>query len=368
METRGGRRSTEGEGAPERGGAWARWRGRAWARWRGLLSRGQLAVGRSDSVAGALAVLSAAWVFYQVFDAGLGESGNVPNFIIITLNALSLAGLFFLAASGLTLIFGLMRVVNMAHGSLYLLGGYIAWSLTSSLGVNWWVAVIVATLAAGVFGLAMEELFLRWNLGQDLRQALITIALSVILADQMLNVFGGTAQQVSPPDLLAGPVGLGIYDLSYPAFRLFVVGVALAVGIALWFWIQRTRFGMVVRAGIDDGAMTSALGVNVRAVFAVAFFVGSCLAGLGGAFGGTVLSLAPGQDQVFLVSSIVVVIIGGMGSLAGAAIGALLLAFVEQYSAVYLPSGFGPYSMVVTFVLVAAVLALKPTGLFGRPA
>ncbi len=352
----------------EQAGETARSPGDARSGWRGLLGEGQLTVRGGAAIAGALLVLGAAGVLYQVLDAGIGESGNVPNFIIITLNALSLAGLFFLAASGLTLIFGLMRVVNMAHGSLYLLGGYIAWSLTSAMGVNWWLAIIAATLVAGIFGLAMEELFLRWNLGQDLRQALITIALSVILADQMLNVFGGTAQQVAPPDQLAGPVTLGVYDLSYPAFRLFVVGVALAVGVALWFWIQRTRFGMVVRAGIDDGAMASALGVNVRAVFAVAFFVGSCLAGLGGAFGGTVLSLAPGQDQVFLVSSIVVVIIGGMGSLAGAAVGALLLAFVEQYSAVYLPSGFGPYSMVVTFVLVAAVLALKPTGLFGRPA
>ncbi len=322
--------------------------------------------GRTGTLVGlALLAIGASWVLYQVLQNGLGDTGNVPNFLIITLNALSLAGLFFLAASGLTLIFGLMKVVNMAHGSLYLLGGYVAWALTTA-GVNWWLAVAVATLSAGVVGLLMEQAFLRWNLGQDLRQALITIAVSVILADQMLNYFGGTAQTITPPGELGASIGLGVYGLAYPTFRIFVIGAAVVVGGLLWLWIQRTRFGMIIRAGIDDGPMTSALGVNVPVVFAAAFFVGSCLAGLGGVFGGTVLALAPGQDISFLTSSIVVVIIGGMGSLGGTAVGALLLAFVEAYSQVYLPSGYAPYSMVVTFILVAAVLALKPTGLFGR--
>jgi branched-chain amino acid transport system permease protein len=316
-------------------------------------------------VAVALTAVGLGWVFLQVIEKGLGETGNVPTFILITLNALSLAGLYFLAGSGLTLIFGLMRVVNMAHGSLYLLGGYIAWALTQA-DVSWWLAIVVATVAIGLAGLVMEQLFLRWNLGQELRQALITIAISVILADLMLAYFGGQAQTITPPPPLDGSVSLGIYDLSYPMFRLFVIVAALIVGAALWLWIQRTRFGMVVRAGIDDGAMTSALGVNVPVVFAVAFFVGSCLAGLAGVFGGTVFSLAPGQDVLFLTSSIVIVIVGGMGSLAGAAVGALLLAFVQQYAVVYLPTGFGPYALVITFVLVAAVLALKPSGLFGR--
>jgi branched-chain amino acid transport system permease protein len=326
------------------------------------LARGQTGV----LIGVALLGVGCAWVAFQVLGKGLGESGNVPNFVIITLNALSLAGLFFLAASGLTLIFGLMRVVNMAHGSLYLLGGYIAWALTSKAGLGWWEAMVAATVATGLAGLVMEQVFLRWNLGQDLRQALITIALAVILADQMLNVFGGTAQTITPPPGLDGSLDLGVYDLAYPTFRLFVIAVAALVGGLLWLWIQRTRFGMVIRAGIDDGPMASALGVNVRLVFAVAFFVGSALAGLAGVFGGTVLALAPGQDQAFLTSSIVIVIIGGMGSLGGAAVGALLLAFVESYSAVYLPVGFVPYSMVITFVLVAVVLALRPSGLFAR--
>jgi branched-chain amino acid transport system permease protein len=330
----------------------------------GLVRR--LVGGRIGSVvAVALAGFGLVGVLYQVVDQGFGEAGNVPTFILVTLNALSLAGLYFLAGSGLTLIFGLMRVVNMAHGSLYLLGGYLAWGLTEA-NVNWWVAIVVATLVAGVVGLVMEQAFLRWNLKQDLRQALITIAISVILADLMLARTGGQARTISPPDLFHGSVALGVYDLAYPMFRLFIIGAALLVGGALWLWIQRTRFGMVVRAGIDDDAMASALGVNVPVVFAVAFFVGSALAGLAGVFGGTVLSLAPGQDALFLTSSIVIVIVGGMGSLAGAAVGALLLAFVQQYAVVYLPPGFTPYALVITFILVAVVLALKPSGLFGR--
>jgi branched-chain amino acid transport system permease protein len=182
----------------------------------------------------------------------------------------------------------------------------------------------------------------------------------------VLAAFGGMARTIAPPDLLEGSVKLGVYGLAYPTFRLFVIAAAGAVAALLWLWITRTRFGMVVRAGIDDGSMTSALGVNVGRVFVVAFFVGSALAGLAGVFGGTVLALAPGQDQVFLLSSIVIVIVGGIGSMLGAAVGALLLAFVQSYAAVYLPTGWSPYAMVVTFILVAAVLALKPTGLFGR--
>lgn len=315
-----------------------------------------------------LAGIGLAGVLVQALAKGLGPQGNVPIFILVSINALALAGLYFLAGSGLTLIFGLMRVVNMAHGSLYLLGGYIAWTLTSKSELDWFLAIVIATTAIGIAGLVLEEVFLRWNLGQDLRQALITIAISLILADQMLAHFGAMAQTITPPPLLSGSVPLPVYGLSYPIFKLVTIGVALAIGLLLWVWIQRTRFGILVRAGIDDGAMAAALGVNVRVVFAVAFFVGSCLAGLAGVFGGTILSLAPGLDGAFLLSSIVIVIVGGMGSLIGAAVGALLLAFIQSYAAVYLPSGWSPYAMVLTFILVAVVLALKPSGLFGRAA
>ena len=314
-----------------------------------------------------LLALAVAWVFYKAFGHGFASTGDVPTFIVVLLNGLSLAGLYFITASGFTLIFGLMRVVNMAHGALYLLGGYLALKLVDG-GMAWWPAAALAALGAGALGLVMQQLLLRWNSGQDLRQALITIAVSIILADQMLVRFGGSPQSITPPAPLDGAVPLGVYGLQYPAFRLFVLAAAVAVGLALWAVIQRTRFGMVIRAGVDDRAMTAALGVNVQLVFAAAFLIGAALAGLGGAFGGTMLSLAPGEDDKFLLSSLVVVIIGGLGSLPGAAVGALALGLVEQLSAVYLPSSYTNYSILLTFVLLVVVLVIRPRGFFGRAA
>ena len=171
-----------------------------------------------------------------------------------------------------------------------------------------------------------------------------------------------------PPEFLAQPLPLGVYDLAYPTFRIAMLVAAIVVGLLFWLVYKRTRVGMVVRAGVDDTQMTSALGVNVQRVFAVAFFVGSALAGLGGVFAGTALSLAPGQDQAFLVSALVVVIVGGMGSLGGAALGALLLGLVDQYSSAYLPAEYSNLSALLTFVLLAAILAVRPTGLFGKAA
>ncbi|HST25113.1 MAG TPA: branched-chain amino acid ABC transporter permease [Gaiellaceae bacterium] len=299
------------------------------------------------------------------------------------LDAITFAGLLFVVASGFTLIFGLMRAVNMAHGSLFLLGGYIAFDLQqyfSNAGGfaleqvpawEWFVPAIVAAVAVAGVGLLMQQLFLRWTQGQDLRQALITIAVSIILADQML-------QHWPLQDSLAWPAFIGpnsfvhIGGIVYAWSRLFILGVALVVGMGLYLWLQKTRTGMVIRAGVDDRHMVSALGVNIQLTFALAFVVGSALAGFGGAMGGAFSSLAPGVDGQWLLNSLVVVIIGGMGSLGGAAAGAILYAFVATFSAAYLPtSGLDcctEYSPIFTFVLLIAVLALRPLGLFGRPA
>ncbi len=319
----------------------------------------------ASTLAVILGLLALSDVLWQAFEKGLGDSGNVPTFILITLNGLTLAGLYFITASGLTLIFGLLRVTNLAHGALFLLGGYVALQATAN-GMPWVLAAVLAMVASGLVGVVMHQLFLRWNQGQDMRQALITIAVSLILADQMLAHFGGTPTAIAPPGFLAQPLSLGVYHLSYPWFRIAMLIAAIVVGLLFWLVIRGTRVGMVVRAGVDDSAMTSALGVNVQWVFAGAFFVGSALAGLGGVFAGTALSLAPGQDQTFLISALVVVIVGGMGSLGGAALGALLLGMVDQYSSAYLPSAYSNLSALLTFVLLAVILAVRPTGLFGR--
>ena len=313
-------------------------------------------------------VLAVGWIAFRAFGSGLGPNGNVPEFIIVTLNGLTLAGLYFVVASGFTLIFGLMRVVNMAHGSFYLLGGYVAFKLLQHGLAGYWPALIVAALAVGAGGLVMQQVFLRWNQGQELRQALVTIALSIIIADQMLANFGGSALTISPPAGLGGSLKLGVYGIQYPTFRFAVLAGALVIGFFLFIWIMRTRFGMTVRAGVDDRAMTSALGVNIQVIFAITFFAGAALAGLGGVIGGTMIALAPGQDASFLLSSLVVVIIGGLGSLRGAVVGSLALGLVDQMSAVYLPANYTNYSILLTFVLLVFVLATRPTGLFGRRA
>jgi branched-chain amino acid transport system permease protein len=214
----------------------------------------------------------------------------------------------------------------------------------------------------------MQQLFLRWNQGQDMRQALITIAISIILADQMLAHFGGIAEDIAWPGKLDRAVNLHVAGVQYTLTRLVILGIGLAVGVGLWLWLKRTRTGMVIRAGVDDRAMVSAMGINIQLTFAIAFFVGSALAGMGGVIGGSFASLAPGVDATWLLNSLVVVIIGGMGSLGGAAIGSLLLGLVTNYSAAYLPASATYYSIIFTFVLMAVVLAVRPLGLFGRPA
>jgi branched-chain amino acid transport system permease protein len=318
-------------------------------------------------------------------------AGDLRQFTVVTLNGITLAALYFVVASGFTLIFGLMRVVNMAHGSLYLLGGYLALRMQESwfkddsgLGLSltgasdteyglagWLVPLILATVIIGLVGVGMQQVFLRWNQGQELRQALITIALSVIVADQMLAEFGGISKDVAAPSswptsvLLPGDVRFGFFR------GVVVLGSALLIGLLLWLVFKRTRFGKIVRAGVDDRDMVAVLGINVNLVFAGAFFIGAMLAGFGGVLGGTMISLAPGQDTAFLLNSLIVVIIGGMGSLGGAAIGALALGLVDAYADVYLVFGdtdLTNYSILVTFALLVGVLAVRPLGLFGRPA
>jgi branched-chain amino acid transport system permease protein len=335
----------------------------------------------------------AALVALLVVWLGLKAIDDPRRFAVVTLNGTTLAALYFVVASGFTLIFGLMRVVNMAHGSLYLLGGYLAlemqdrWfkeesgsGLSLSLSgetdatfslMAWIVPLILATAIIGVLGVLMQQVFLRWNQGQDLRQALITIALSVIFADQMLAAFGGISKDIKTPTAWPDSINLP-GDVRFGFFRgVVVLGAALLIGAGLWYLIKKTRFGKIVRAGVDDRDMVSALGINVQLVFAGAFLIGALLAGFGGVLGGTMISLAPGQDTSFLLNSLIVVIIGGMGSLGGAAIGALALGLVDAYADVFLVFGdtdLTNYSILLTFALLVGVLAVRPLGLFGRPA
>ena len=325
--------------------------------------------------------LGVLWVFLL---ADNPAHSDPTRFFSTLLDAITQGALYFVVASGFTLIFGLMRVVNMAHGSLYLVAAYVAINVqrriitggpdqavssTQVSVVNWFVVLLVAALVAGVLGLAMQQLLLRWNQGQELRQALITIALSVIVADQVVvHTGGGVAQDMSFPGSVNKFVDLRVGDFSYSGARLFILGLALTIGIALVLWLKRTRTGMVIRAGVDDRAMVSALGVNIQRVFMIAFFVGSALAGIGAVIGTSQTAVASGTDGIWLLNSLVVVIIGGMGSLGGAAVGSLLYGLIGTFSAAYLPAGNTQYAVIFTFVLLAIVLAVRPYGIFGRPA
>ena len=324
-----------------------------------------------------------------------GSAVHDPSsFLRIVLDSITFAGALFIVASGFALIFGLMRVVNMAHGSFYLLGGYIAYEIQQSMTgqgfsipsseVNTWewiVPLLVAAPCIAFVGLVTQQAFLRWNQGQELRQALITIGISVIVADQIIahfpratstvaQKFGGNAVSLTWPGWTDRFVNLHVGGVTYSLARLVMLGIGLAVGIGLWLWLYRTKTGIVIRAGVDDQKMTSALGVNIQKTFAIAFVVGSALAAVGAVVWASQSNIASGQDGQWLLNSLVVVIVGGMGSIFGAAAGAILYAFVLNFSASYLPvtssDCCSQYSPIFTFVLIALVLAFRPQGLFGK--
>jgi branched-chain amino acid transport system permease protein len=283
-------------------------------------------------------------------------------FALTFLNGVTLGALYFLVAAGFTLVFGLMRNVNLAHGSLYLLGAYLGYEVAAVTG-SWFLGVAAGFALMALAGVVLQMLIFRRMEGEDLRQTLVTIALSIILADVMLAIWGGIAYQFEPPEWLYDSTPLPVVT-AYPTYRLFVLLVAIAIGIALWLVLTRTRIGMMIRAGVDDRGMLQASGINVHLVFAATFAIGAGLAGFAGVVGGTALSIAPGEDVRYLLASLVVVIVGGMGSVPGAAVGALLIGLAEQFGLAYSPT----YGVVYTFLIMVLVLAFRPQGILGARA
>ncbi len=313
-----------------------------------------------------------AWLLFAVWPHWLNAILiSKKAFVSSVLNGITLGGLYFLVASGFTLVFGLMRNVNLAHGSLYLLGAYIGYEVADRTGY-WLLGVAAGFIALAFVGLLMQVLVFRRLEGDELRQTLVTLGISIVAADLMLAVWTGTTYQLSTPHWLDGAIKLPIITavrsngtevfLVYPFYRLVVLGIAIVIGIGLWLMLHRTRVGMMIRAGVDDRAMLSASGVNVHMVFAIVFAVGAGLAGFAGVVGGSALSVAPGEDVRYLLASLVVVIVGGMGSITGAAIGALLVGVAEQIGLVYFPT----YGIVLTFVIMVATLAIRPQGIMGK--
>jgi branched-chain amino acid transport system permease protein len=287
---------------------------------------------------------------------------NPKLYFTTLLNSLTLASLYFLVASGFTLVFGLMRNVNLAHGSLYLFGAYVGWMVGDQTG-SWVLAVVAGFLSAAVIGLLLQVVIFRHMQGQDLRQTLVTIGISIVLADIMLWIWGAEIYTFDPPAWIYGSTSLPLVE-KFPTYRIAVLLGAIAIGFGLWWFLARTRVGMMIRAGVDDRGMLSAAGVNVQLVFAITFAIGAGMAGLAGVVGGSALSVSPGEDTRYLLASLVVVIVGGMGSVGGAAIGALLIGAADQFGLTYAPT----YGIVFTFVIMVLALAFRPRGIMGRAA
>lgn len=320
----------------------------------------------------AAAVLVVIWLILAPWPTELEELlGRKRLFINALFNGITLGGLYFLVASGFTLIFGLMRNVNLAHGSLYLFGGYIGYDAAEWTG-SWLLSYVVAFICCAIIGAAMQVLIFRRMEGQDLRQTLVTLGLSIVFADLMVWVWGGNAIQIDTPDYLSGPIptpivvavkssGEAVF-LQYPLVRLVIFAAAVLIGIGMWLALNRTRIGVMIRAGVDDRDMLSVLGYRVQWLFVAVFAFGAGLAGMAGIVGGTFQSISLGEDSHFLLASLQVVIVGGMGSIPGAALGALIIGLAEQFGQTY----FQNYATVSTFVIMVIVLAVRPQGLLGR--
>jgi branched-chain amino acid transport system permease protein len=284
---------------------------------------------------------------------------SLHEFGLQLLNGVTFGAVLFIVSSGFTLIFGLMRIVNLAQGALYLIGGYIGLSVIRGTG-SFILGVIVGATAIAAIGFVIERGLLRLVRGKPMSEILLTVGLSFIAADLALAQWGGDPVTVPAPEAISGSTS--ILGITYPVFRLVVLGLAVVLAALLWWLQERTRVGAIVRAGVDDREMVAALGINVKAVFTLVFTVGALLAGLAGVVGGAFLSLYPGADSEILTYSLVVVVIGGLGSLQGAIVGSLLVGLIYDFGQSLVPS----LAYFVLFAPVALILIFRPRGLFGR--
>jgi branched-chain amino acid transport system permease protein len=283
----------------------------------------------------------------------------VQFWVIQTLNSLALGGLLFLLASGFSLIFGLMRIANLTHGGLFMLGAYLGVTIIK-LVPNLWVAALLSGLAVAFFGGLLEKLILRKLAGNVLGQVLVTLGFAYIIADLCLLVWGGDPIPIQTPAFLQQP--LRVAGFAFPAYRLAVVAIAIFVGLALYYLMEKTRLGAMIRAGVDDMQMARAVGIPVSRLFTIVFCLGAGLAGAGGVIGGPIMSAYPGLDSDMLPLALIVVILGGVGSLVGAFVGSFITGFVYTFGVALLPQ----LAYVILFLPMIFVIAFRPRGLFGK--
>jgi len=283
----------------------------------------------------------------------------VNLWLILSVNSVTLGGLLFLLSAGFSLIFGLMRIPNLTHGSMFMLGAYlgvtcIAW------GFGFWTAALAAALGVALFGAVIERFVLRRLVGAELAQVLVTLGLSFMVADACLMQWGGDPIAVETPPLLRGATA--VFGLAFPTYRLAIIVIATAIAAALWLLLDRTRLGAMIRAAVDDPAMARVVGIRVSHLFTIVFVLGAGLAGFAGVIGGPILSVYPGLDQDMLPLALVVVILGGTGSLLGSLVGSFVVGFLYNFGQAVFPE----LAYVVLFLPMLIVLVVRPQGLFGR--
>ncbi|MCW5685286.1 MAG: branched-chain amino acid ABC transporter permease [Pseudolabrys sp.] len=278
---------------------------------------------------------------------------------IQVLNSLSLAMLLFLLSAGLSIIFGLMRIINLAHGSFYLLGGYVALSVIAATE-NFWLGLIAAPIAVGLFSAVIHRGVLRRIENNELAQVLVTFGLLLMISDLSIWIWGGLPRTLPRPDIFDGAFRVGA--MVFPVYRVALTGAGLLSVVLIWLVLERTRIGAIVRAGVDDQEMVRGIGIDIGRVFTLVFASGAAMAAVAGVLGGGLLGVYPGADFDVVLLAFAVVVIGGLGSLKGAFVGSLFIGFIDTFGKALVPQ----YALFTIFVPMAIMLAIRPTGLFGR--
>lgn len=281
----------------------------------------------------------------------------IPVFI---LHGLAYAGLLFLISSGLTLVFGMMNVLNFSHAAFYMLGAYFSFTVLK-LTNNFWLSIIVCPLLLFLIGALVERFLLRKvHVFGNVHELLLTFGLAYIITESVKWIWGNYPLAVSVGGFLAGNVNL--FGVTYPTYRLFIICCAVIVGILMCLLIYKTRVGIIVRASVNDSEMVGALGINVKSVFMNVFAAGAALSGLAGVIAGPLLTTYPNMANEILIDAFVVIVIGGFGSLGGALLASLIIGELQTFGALLIPK----LSMALIYMLMAAVLIIKPAGLFGE--
>jgi branched-chain amino acid transport system permease protein len=279
--------------------------------------------------------------------------------LIQSLNSLALGGVLFTLAAGFSLIFGLMRIANLSHGAYFMLGAYVGLSVVDA-GHSFFLAMIASIVTIGALGIIVERVILRRLAGNSLSQVLATLGVAFVIADCSLWFWGGDPRPVSAPSFLAG--GIEILGLKFPIYRIAVVVFSIVVALGLWVLLEKTKLGVMIRASVDDRQMAQGIGVPATKLFSIVFCLGAALAGLGGIVAAPILSVYPGLDADMLPLALVVVILGGLGSLAGAFIGSFLIGFIYSFGQVLFPD----LAYIILFLPMLIILAVRPRGIFGK--